>query len=239
MPGLREDRSAVLPGGMAIMAAVMECFGIDQIDVSEGALRQGVLYDLLGRVRHHDMREATVAQFAQRYHVDAGQAERVGALAARLSGGIVADSGDDDGLVLRWASALHEIGISIAHAAYHKHSAYILSQADMPGFSQMEQARLSRLVLAHRGKLAKLEGLPARSADWPLIFALRLAALFHMSRQDVALPAMGCRLTESGFQLAIARSWLDEHPLTEAALEREADEWRSVGMKLDLRSAAG
>ncbi|MBI2318136.1 MAG: exopolyphosphatase [Betaproteobacteria bacterium] len=236
LPGLREDRAAILPGGIAIMSAVMEEFGIDQVEVSEGALRQGVLYDLLGRVAHHDMREATVAQFARRYHVDQAQAERVGALSARLFAEMVSAPGDGDAPMLRWASALHEIGISIAHAAYHKHSAYIISQADMPGFSQAEQARLARLVLAHRGKLAKLEGLPARSADWPLIFCLRLAAMLYLRRQDVALPAIDCRATESGFQLSIARSWLDEHPLTEAALESEADEWRSLGMKLELRA---
>lgn len=238
LPGLRDDRAAILPGGIAIMASVMEEFGIDQIEVSEGALRQGVLYDLLGRVGHHDMREATVTQFARRYHVDAAQAERVAALAAKLFTEMVPAPNDGDLLMLRWASALHEVGISIAHAAYHKHSAYIISQADMPGFSQMEQARLSRLILAHRGKLAKLEGLSARSADWPIIYALRLAALMYLSRQDVALPHIGCRPTESGLQLLIARSWLDEHPLTEAALDSEANEWRALGMKLDLRSPA-
>jgi exopolyphosphatase/guanosine-5'-triphosphate,3'-diphosphate pyrophosphatase len=236
--GLREDRSAILPGGLAIMSAVLSEFQIDRIDVSEGALRQGVLYDLLGRVRHHDMREATVAQFARRYHVDAVQAGRVGTLAARLYAGLATETGEGDALVLGWAGALHEIGISIAHAGYHKHSAYIISLADMPGFSQMEQARLSRLVLAHRGKLSKLEGLPARSGDWPLILALRLGALFYLSRSDIALPPIGCRATDSGFQLAIERAWLEQHPLTEAALENESDEWRSLGMKLEIRAAA-
>jgi exopolyphosphatase/guanosine-5'-triphosphate,3'-diphosphate pyrophosphatase len=238
IPGLREDRAAILPGGIAIMAAVMDEFGIDHIEVSEGALRQGVLYDLLGRVAHHDMREATVNQFARRYHVDAAQAERVASLAAKLFAEMAPAPNEGDLLMLHWASALHEIGISIAHAAYHKHSAYIISQADMPGFSQMEQARLSRLILAHRGKLSKLEGLPARSPDWPIIYALRLATLLYLSHQDVELPHIGCRPTESGLQLLISRQWLDEHPLTEAALDGEANEWRSLGMKLDLRPAA-
>ena len=236
--GLRDDRAPILPGGIAIMSAVLSEFQVDHIDVAEGALRQGVLYDLLGRVRHHDMREATVVQFTRRYHVDASQAARVAALAGRLHAGLVPETGDDDTLVLSWACALHEIGISIAHAGYHKHSAYIISQADMPGFSQMEQSRLSLLVLAHRGKLSKLEGLSARSDDWPLILALRLAALFYLSRSDIALPRIGCRATESGFQLSIERAWLDQHPLTEAALENESDEWRSLGMKLEIRAGA-
>lgn len=238
LPGLRDDRAPILPGGLAIMSAVLAEFGIEGLEVSEGALRQGVLYDLLGRVQHHDMREATVAEFMRRYHADAAQAERVGALAAKLYADILPEPAEADALMLRWASALHEIGISIAHAAYHKHSAYVLAQADMPGFSRDEQERLSRLVLAHRGKLVKLEGLSARSADWSLIVSLRLGVLFYLSRSDIALPRIACRATESGFQLLVAQAWLDEHPLTEAALEAEADEWRSLGMRLEVRAAA-
>jgi exopolyphosphatase/guanosine-5'-triphosphate,3'-diphosphate pyrophosphatase len=238
LPGLRDDRTAVLPGGLAIMTSILAEFGIDALDVSDGALRQGVLYDLLGRAQHHDMREATVAEFMRRYHIDIAQAERVGGLAARLYDDLVIEPPEADVMLLRWASALYEIGISIAHAAYHKHSAYVLSQADMPGFSRDEQARLARLVLAHRGKLSKLEGLSARSADWPLILALRLAVLFYLARNDITLPRIACRATESGFQFDIERGWLDEHPLTEAALDAEADEWRSLGMRLEVRALA-
>src|SRR6266481_196806 len=166
LPGLREDRAAIIPGGLAIMSATLAEFGIEHLEVSDGALRQGVLYDLLGRVRHRDMREAT---------------------------------------------SLHEIGISIAHAGYHKHSAYVLAQADMPGFSQKEQARLSRLVLAHRGKL---------------------------TRRDLALPVPACKASKSGFQLTLQRTWLEEHPMTEGALESETEEWRALGVRLELRSSA-
>jgi len=160
----------------------------------------------------------------------------VSGLAARLHAELTIEPPEAEALILGWAATLHEIGISIAHAAYHKHSAYILSQADMPGFSRDEQARLARLVLAHRGKLTKLEALSARSADWSLIFALRLAVLFYVARKDLALPRVACRATDSGFQLGVERGWLDEHPLTEAALEAEADEWRSLGMRLEIRA---
>ncbi|OGA13283.1 MAG: exopolyphosphatase [Betaproteobacteria bacterium RIFCSPLOWO2_02_FULL_65_20] len=238
LPGLRDDRAPILPGGLAIMSAILAEFGIDALDVSEGALRQGVLYDLLGRVQHHDMREVTVAEFMRRYHVDMAQAERVAGLATRLQAELVIEPPEAELLMLRWACLLHEIGIPIAHAAYHKHSAYILSQADMPGYSRDEQARLARLVLAHRGKLAKLEALPARSSDWSLIFALRLAVLFYQARSDIALPRIACRATDSGFALGVERRWLDEHPLTEAALEAEADEWHSQGMRLEIRALA-
>ena len=157
--GLRPNRAPVLPGGVAIMSAVFDTLALESMKVSDGALRHGVLYDLLGRVEHHDMREATVAQFVRRYHIDGAQAERVRALALiydALTPG--ADREDDaDRAMLEWAARLAEIGLSIAQASYHKHSAYVLSNADMPGFSRMEQARLARIVLAHRGKLGKVQ----------------------------------------------------------------------------------
>ena len=238
LPGLRADRRSLIPGGVAIMSAVLAEFGIEQLEVSDGALRQGVLYDLIGRVRHRDMREATVRQFMRRYQVDPAQAERVAQFAHSIYASLNGEPSDADAVMLHWAASLHEIGISIAHAGYHKHSAYILAQADMPGFSQKEQSRLSRLVLAHRGKLAKIEDLPESSAEWALIFALRLAVLFHLSRRDIELSAPACKASKSGFQLALPRAWLEEHALTEAALEEETEQWRSVGVKLELRSLA-
>ena len=238
LPGLKDDRVAVFAGGVAIMNALFSEFGLEQAEVSDSALRQGVLYDLLGRERHEDMREATVAQFMRRYQVDGAQAARVGRLALLLFDDLAPDAPDADVLALRFAAALHETGIGIAHAGYHKHSAYVISQADMPGFSQREQARLAHLVLAHRGKLSKMEGVPTRPEDWPLIAALRLAALFFLARIDVDLPRLTLRAVEGGFQVSLPRTWLDEHPLTEAALEAESEEWRQLGMRLELRAAS-
>lgn len=238
LPEVRDDRLAILPGGLAIMSAILDELKIDALGVAEGALRQGVLYDLLGRVSHHDMREATVREFMRRYHVDGAQAERVYALAARIYTGLGAEPAEQDLQLLQFAAALHEIGISIAHAGYHKHSAYIVSQADMPGFSRDEQARLARLVLAHRGRLSKLEALSARSGEWSLIFALRLAALIFLSRGDIAAPPLACRANETGFTVSLPRAWLDEHPLTEGALDAEAEEWRALGIRFDIRGVS-
>jgi exopolyphosphatase/guanosine-5'-triphosphate,3'-diphosphate pyrophosphatase len=236
--GVRGDRAPILPGGLAIMLAAFSELGLEAVQVSEAALRQGVLYDLLGRVQHHDMREMTVRQFVRRYHVDAAQGERVRALALQLLGELAERPREADQLLLGWAAQLVEIGLSIAHAAYHKHSAYILSNADMPGFSRDEQARIARVVLAHRGKLAKIEGLPARSPDWALVFCLRVAALFYRSRVELELPRLAARATDSGYQLAVPGPWLEAHPLTAAALEAEAEEWRNVGLRFDVRAQA-
>jgi len=235
--GLRPNRAPVLPGGLAIMIAVFDALGLESMKVSEGALRHGVLYDLLGRVQHRDMRAATVAQFMRRYHVDVPQADRVRALALTIYDALTpgGDREDDpDRVMLEWAARLAEVGLSIAHAAYHKHSAYVLSNADMPGFSRMEQARLARLVLAHRGKLGKVQDAGFESADWKLVFGLRLASLILRSRSDAKLPFLRVAADAGGFAIDLPQSWLEENPLSADALDAEARHWRAVGMKLEV-----
>ncbi|MGH8675467.1 MAG: exopolyphosphatase [Burkholderiales bacterium] len=236
--GLRENRAAVLPGGVAILGAVFEALGIEMMTVSEGALRHGVLYDLLGRAQHADMREATVAQFMRRYHVDPAQAERVRTGSLEIYDALAAaprDGERDDSssrLMLDWAARLAEIGLSIAHAQYHKHSAYVLSHADMPGFSRMEQQRLARIVLAHRGKLTKVQDAGLEGSDWMLVLALRVATLLARSRTEVRVPHLRASMDEAGFALTLPQAWLDENPLSADALESEAGYWKAIGMKL-------
>ncbi len=238
LAGLRPDRVPVLPGGLAIMSAAFKEFGIERMIFSEGALRLGVLYDLLGRYHHEDLREATVGHFMQRYHVDRRQAERVARTALRLLGQMLPEALEEDnpdGQMLVWAARLHEIGISLAHSGYHKHSAYILANADMPGFSRRDQARLSRLVLAHRGKLERVLPALTESRDWLLIFALRIAALLHRARDEGADPPVEARLLPRGFQLGIETAWLTGSPLTAASLEEEIQQWAAIGLQLKVR----
>jgi exopolyphosphatase / guanosine-5'-triphosphate,3'-diphosphate pyrophosphatase len=236
LPGLRSDRASILPGGLAIMCAAFDELAIEHMIVSDAALRQGVLYDLLGRVQKHDMREVTVRQFMRRYHVDTAQAQRVSELAGRLYRQMRGNDADPHaGQTLARAAALHEIGISIAHNGYHKHSAYVIANADMPGFSRMEQSQLAQLVLAHRGKLAKLQDLNPVPGDWALVFCLRLASLFCRSRTDLELPQLACEMTESGFRLLLPDTLLENHPLSAAALAAEADEWKSIGLRLEVK----
>ena len=236
--GLRKDRVPVLPGGLAIMLAVFSELNIEKMAVSEGALRHGVLYDLLGRVEHRDMREATVAQFVRRYHVDTTQAERVRALALKIYDAMQPDreERDADRLLLDWAARLAEIGLSVAHAQYHKHSAYILSNADMPGFSRMEQQRLARIVLAHRGKLGKMQDVELEREDWSLVFALRIAALALRNRTDVRFPLLRVGGDKSGYSIDLPEAWLEENPLAAAALETESEHWKSVDLRFTVHS---
>ncbi len=234
--GLRSDRADVLPGGFAILSAIIDALDADRIEISTGALRQGILWDLLGRVHHHDMRDATVAQFMRRHHVDAAQARRVDVAAASLLLQVVDDDARAESLqIASWAAKLHEIGISIAYNGYHKHSAYILRNADMPGFSRSEQERLALLVLAHRGQLRRLEPLVTNDADWPLVAALRLAVLFHRSRGELDLPALALNGRGRRFSLAVPADWLAVNPLTETALREEIGQWRGSGGELQIR----
>jgi exopolyphosphatase/guanosine-5'-triphosphate,3'-diphosphate pyrophosphatase len=228
----------VLPGGFAIMYAVFEELDIEQMTVSEAALRHGVLYDLLGRVMHHDMREASVTQFMRRYQVDGAQAARVAELALRIYdqlGGKALPEDDPDRKLLEWAARLAEVGLSIAHAQYHKHSAYVLSNADMPGFSRIEQQRLARIVLAHRGKLEKLEAGGIENGDWHLVFALRLASTLLRRRRAVRLPSFRVLAGDARYSLEMPKSWLARNALTTAALESEARQWEAVGRQLLVR----
>lgn len=235
LPGLRPDRAPVLPGGLAILSAAFSELNIERLTPASGALREGVLYDLLGRFHHKDMREATVTQFKQRYHMDAPQARRVTELAVAIATELLATVECDREVELRliqWAAQLHEVGISVAHSGYHKHSAYILRYADMPGFSRMEQNRLSTLVLAHRGSLKKMQGQLTDEKDFAEVLALRMAALVHRSRRAFPLPPIHARRTKSGFEVHLPQEWLAQSPLTEHALEDEVKEWKNLGLGL-------
>lgn len=239
LAGLRPDRVPVLGGGFAIMAAILAELDIASMAVADAALREGVLYDLLGRFCHHDMRETTVREFMRRYHVDPVQAGHVSQLGIELLRQLAAAQSFDIEIAqqrLSWAARLHEIGLSIAHSGFHKHSAYIVEQADMPGFSKKEQSQLSRLVLAQRGSLSKSVPAAPDNEAWVQILALRLAVLFYRSRMDFELPEIRLEWHGSSVELSMSRDWLNRNPLTETALENEAKEWKSTGVKLEISS---
>ena len=238
IPGLRPDRTPVLPGGFAIMYAALSELGIEQMLPALGALREGVLYDLFGRFHNHDMRDVTVRQFMRRYHVDTRQAERVAQMSGVLAQQFLEGQSNEVALrLLGWAAHLHEIGISVAHSGFHKHTAYILMNADMPGFSKKEQERLSFLTLAQRGNLDKLRGQLFSSftaEDISLVMALRLTTVFYRNRSDLHLPEMQGRFSGTKFHLSLQAGWLAQNPLTDAALQEESRQWREWGVSLQV-----
>lgn len=245
------ERLPVLVGGVAILCAVFSGLDIEHMQYASGALRLGVLYDLLGRLHQRDMRDTTVRHFKRRYHVDLHQSARVEQTAQELFNRLHRHSsrvpaGTKEGQehenarrLLQWAAGLHEIGLSVAHSGYHKHGAYILRAADMPGFSSEDQERLARIVLGQRGKLEKLDVLPKGDALWNLIFCLRLAVLLCRSRDDRPFPEihlclLGAR-AGAGYEIELPDTWLDTNPLSTAALSDEAILWQRVGLDFRIK----
>jgi len=242
IPGLQAERAPVIAGGVAILSAIFEGLGIEEMRVSAGALREGILYDLLGRVRHEDLRDRTIKNFGERYRVDAEQAERVRATALSLFSQATVDWAFDEQLgqrFLGWAARLHEIGLSIAYAGHHKHGAYIVEHSDMPGFSREDQMLLGLLIASQRRKIAPsvFETLPS-SLQKPalrLCTLLRLAVLLNRSRSTQALPAMRLSARRGGYVLEFPQGWLDANPLARADLAEETAHLRTIDVEAEVR----
>jgi exopolyphosphatase/guanosine-5'-triphosphate,3'-diphosphate pyrophosphatase len=236
LSGLSAERLPSFPGGFSIMLGAFRELGIREMTVAGGALREGVLYELVGRMHHQDTREATVARFKRRYHVDGQQARRVEALAQALFRQVAPQLADaaTASRYLSWAARLHEVGTTIAHSGYHKHSSYIVENADMPGFSRMEQQTLGLLVRCQRRSLPKAV-LPSVQDDrCAMIAALRLAVLFHRNRLDTAIPIFKFGWNRKEFRVQVEPGWLAENPLTESALHAEAGYWKDAGIDFRL-----
>ncbi|MCF8999814.1 exopolyphosphatase [Acinetobacter nectaris] len=240
--GLKEDRRAVLPAGLAILYAVFEVMEIDRLMFSDGALREGVMYDLLGRFKHEDIRDRSVQALVGRYGADVKQAERVVKTAQHLFENVQESLNltNEDSDLLRRAAYLHEIGLAISHGGYHRHGAYLLQHSDIPGFSQIDQNHLSELVAHHRRKIkneAKNETLKAGSMSLVyLCLLLRLAVLLNHSRSDEMLPAIELKvLNEQQWQLTVsgdAKQW----PLLVADMHDEQTQFKHWDIDLIIQS---
>lgn len=236
LTALKSDRRLVLPGGLAIMIAAFDELCIESMEIVEAALRMGVLYDFLGRSQHHDMRFVTVEQFMKRYSVDLEQSKRVEHLATIFLEQFPEPKDEDrtnNMALLGWAARLHEIGLSISHNGYHKHSAYISAHADMPGFSKNDQNRLSALLLGHTGKLGKLS-VNSNFIDWRMLFSLRLALVLSRKRVEEDIPTILVQQTPKGFKVSLSKEWLENHTLTEYSLRKEAEDWSKVGKEYEI-----
>jgi len=239
LSGLSERRAQVWPGGLAILAELLSALRIDSMKISDGALREGLLYDLLGRLQHEDARERTVRSMASRYQIDAEQSRRVMATASDLLSQTIDAWGlghELAGKMLGWAARLHEIGLDISHDGYQRHGAYIAEHADMPGFPRAEQRFLALLIggQRHQIEIKRLSALPKmwHETGLRLVILLRLSVLLNRSRNDVEPPRVSAAAAGNSLSVSFDETWLEDNPLTIADLEREQEFLDRVGYEL-------
>jgi exopolyphosphatase/guanosine-5'-triphosphate,3'-diphosphate pyrophosphatase len=242
LPDLDPERLPVFPGGVAIIHATFKSLGIKQMTVSDGALREGLIQDLVGRIYNEDMRSVTVQSVADRYHTDKKHAAQIkktsSILLNQLSDHHDWATNEDCVQFLDWAADLHEIGIDIAHSQYHKHSGYIIENGDLAGFSNQDQVLLASIIRGHRRKFSQalFHDLPS---PWNhlapyLTLVLRLAVLLHRNRLEQELPDFTIAIIKAKVYLTFPGDWLTRSPLTHADLLQEADYLKSAGFKLEF-----
>ncbi len=237
LDGVSEDRQPVFLGGAIVLAALFENLNISSMVAAEWALREGLLFDLKGRLEDHDIREASVRALAERFHVNIAKAERVATTSQALLAQ-VADSWSlnprESSQLLRWAAFLYPVGLDISHSDYHKHSAYIVQNVDIAGCSRAEQTQLAALVRCHRKSLRPKHFADAGTELIPLAIILRLAHIFHRTRRHSMPEGVTLSGKKKNVELSIPRAWLEANPLTYADLESEARYQGNAGFELQV-----
>lgn len=245
LPGLSEERKAVFVPGLAILCGVFDALAIRELRLSDGALREGVLYEMEGRFRHQDIRSRTAQSLANHYNIDTDQARRVLDTTEQL----YLQWKDQNpklanpqlAALLKWASMLHEVGLNINHSGLQRHSSYILQNTNMPGFNQDQQSLLAMLVRYHR-KAVKVDEMPRftlfkKKQFLPLVFLLRLGALLNNQRQATTTPDVLRLQTDDGhWTLTFPEGYFAQNNLVQLDLEREQIYWEEVvGWKLMIQ----
>ncbi len=237
LDGLSEDREPVFLGGTIVLAALFDALGLKTMTAAEWALREGLLYDVKGRLENKDIRQASVDALATRFHVNMDKAAAVENTALNLLKQVAEDwklTAEDAGKLLGWAARLYQVGLDIAHNDYHKHSAYVVQHVDLAGCSRLEQTQLAALVLAHRRRFPA-KHFPMDNTDLVrLAILLRLAAIFHRGRIKDGVPGIKISAHKNQLQLNLPGKWLDKHPLTLADLETEQRYLEQIGYSLSL-----
>jgi len=243
LPGLAEERASVLPGGLAILEAAFVALDLKQMRICETAMREGLLYDMIGRAEHRDPRAASIGALALRYAVDTAHAARVEATALALFDQVARDwlLGSAERDWLSWAARIHEIGLAIAHSQHHVHGAYIIENSDLAGFARHEQQVLAAILRCHRRKPDDnaLRSLPERlrRPTARVTTLLRLAVLLQRGRAADPPPPLDLQADDKILQLKLSRDWLEAHPLTRADLEQERDYLKQFDIKLQVRES--
>ncbi|XTZ39456.1 exopolyphosphatase [Salmonella enterica] len=244
LPGLTEERKAVFVPGLAILCGVFDALAIRELRLSDGALREGVLYEMEGRFRHQDIRSRTAQSLASQYNIDREQARRVLETTTNIYDQWQAQNpklaNPQLAALLKWAAMLHEVGLNINHSGMHRHSAYILQNSDLPGFNQEQQLMMATLVRYHR-KGIKLDDLPRftlfkKKHFLPLIQLLRLGVLLNNQRQATTTPpTLRLQTDDNHWTLSFPYDWFSQNALVLLDLEKEQEYWEAVtGWRLKI-----
>jgi exopolyphosphatase / guanosine-5'-triphosphate,3'-diphosphate pyrophosphatase len=240
LSGLSERRRHIIVPGVAILCGIFDALNLEHMQTSQGALREGVVYDMVGRLAHEDVRERTVSAMMKRSDVDQQNADQVEQIAMLLFDAVSRDWGLDeaDKDLLSWAARLHEVGLSVAHSQFHKHGQYLIAHSDLSGFSKQDQQFLGLLVRCHRQKL-HLETYEQFSNSQALrlkrlSLLIRLAALFKYVTSIEDIPPFITRVDQDEITLCFTRGWLARNPLTSTALTSEQQQLKKIGYKLKL-----
>ncbi len=240
LPGVKPERRQVFIGGLAILTAVFNIFEPERMIYSDGALREGALWDLTGRSAHENVRQRTVDGMCERFYVDQAQAERVKDMALAMFRQVKGDW-KLDGMAeafLGWAAQLHEIGLAISHSSFHKHGAYLLQHADMLGFTRQGQAKLAALVRSHRRKLNDELFAEVAAARQPVAMKLsrllRLAVTLNHSRGAYPVPVPELISLDKKLTVKMPDGWLEAHPLTTRDLMAEVAAQNSAGFEVEI-----
>jgi exopolyphosphatase/guanosine-5'-triphosphate,3'-diphosphate pyrophosphatase len=239
LKGMSEERKPVFAGGLAVLSTIFEQIGIEHMEVSSEALREGLIYDMVGRSQQEDARERTLKTLMRRYDVDHDQVKRVAATALALLEQVKRAwnlSEPRHKAMLSWAAKMHEIGLTVSHSQFQKHGAYLLEKSDLSGFSIQEQKVLAALVRGHRRKFpnAIFEALPKDVVNCTKLLSilLRLSVLTHRARSEVAKPIPRLEVEDHKISLVFPEDWITHHPLTRKELEQEARYLESAGYLL-------
>ena len=242
LEGLSSERRPVFIGGLIVLKATFKALKLQQMTVSDGSLREGLMLDIVGRIKHEDIRVLSVEHLASRYDVRSQHANNVIASCEHLSAELKEPWMLDDEnhyLLLLWAARIHEIGLAISHSGYHKHGAYLAQNSDMPGFSLQEQQILSLLIRYHRSKFIKGDfktfSSKQRKALYRLTIILRIAVILNRSRPDHQEPDYSIKAKKKSLTLRFPEHWFDDNPLTMADLENEIDYLETIGFKLKIK----
>lgn len=242
LKGLSDERLPVFPGGVMVLSAVFEALNIEHMLVSDGSLREGLLYDQIDRAHHEDVRDNSIRAFSERFSVDQSHVERVRKTAMHLydeCSPVWKLDDDEYSSLLGWAAEVHESGLTISHSQYQKHGAYLVEYTDLAGFTREQQQTLAALVRTHRRKFSNkfFENLPSGEGKKirKIAILLRLAVLLHRSRRDRSFVDLRLKIGKNKLKLIFPDGWLDDHPLNKADLVAERKYLQQAGFKLRFK----